>query len=261
MGFQATLAAVCGDVWKSWRTLALWPWPAVCIGYPRTKFNWIDYRNLCRVIRPGDMLLMTAERFFLSNRGISGTAFKHLAVYTGQCSGDQDDDGHISNVRLARREGVPVHDRTVVHAVSEGVVCQDLGAVLFHEDYVACVRPWHTEKERLTIVEEAVRQLGKGYNFDFTQAGPPALYCTELGEFCAIRAGIIPPPREKLNVDWKGFLLPLERYRTYVAVADRFALHYPIVARCKHCDNRGFWEKSIWAEDLRRRLQECAMKT
>ena len=261
MGFQAVLARIAGDAWKSWRTLAIWPWPAICIGYPRTKFNWIDYRNLCRVIRPGDMLLMTAERFFLSNRGISGSAFKHLAVYTGPCSGAQDEDGFICNVKflgrnapLARYEGEQVHDRTVVHAISDGVVCQDLGEVLFHEDYVVAVRPWRTEKERIAIVEEALKQLGKGYNFDFTKVGPPELYCTELGEYCCVRAGVVPPERVEKVVDWKGMLVPLERYKSLVAIADQFALHFPVVAVSKPCHNRRFWSNSIWAEDLRGKL-------
>jgi hypothetical protein len=263
MALQDVLASIGGDIWKSAKTLALWPWPAICIGFPHAKFDWIDYRNFCRAIRPGDMLLMTAERFFLSNRGISGTAFKHLAVYTGPCEGDQDEDGFISAVKPLHRSGAgrQTHDRTVVHAISEGVVCQDLGAVLFHEDYVALVRPWTNERERTTIVEEALGQLGKPYNFDFTAQGPPALYCTELGEFCCTRAGIIPPPRERRNVDWKGLFAPLDRYTAYVALADRFCLHFPVVAASKQTDNRRFWGKSAWADDLRRRLLECGSKT
>ena len=267
MSFQAVLASIAGDAWRSWRTLALWPWPAVCIGYPKAKFTWIDYRRFCRALQPGDLLLMTAERYFLSNRGISGTALKHLAVYTGSVAGEQDEEGFIRGVisvggkaPLARLEGKTVHDRTVVHSVSEGVVCQDLGDVLFHEDYVVAVRPWISEQERKTIVSESVQQLGKSYNFDFTQDGPPELYCTELGEFCCVRAGVIPPERVKMNVNWKGLFIPLGRYKAYVSVADRFALHFPIVAMSKHVDNRNFWGKSCWAEDLRQRITTCTRK-
>jgi len=265
MSFQATVARIAGDAWKSWRTLALWPWPAICIGYPKAKFDWTDYRRFCHAIKPGDMLLMTAERYFLSNRGIAGTAFKHLGVYTGPVMGLRDEEGFITRAKSLgehfKRGALyddKIFDRTITHAVSEGVVCQDLGEVLFHEDYVVAVRPWRTESERKTIVLEALEQVGKGYNFDFTQQGPPELYCTELGEYCCIRAGIIAPQRVKMNVDWKGIFLPLDRYRAYVAVADKFVLHFPIVSSSKHCDNRGFWAGSAWSEDLRRKILNVA---
>lgn len=262
MSLQARLARICGDAWKSWKLLAVWPWPAVCIGYPDSKFTWTDYNYFRHVLRPGDMLVMTSEKYFLSNRGISGTAFKHLAVYTGSVQGDLGEDDFIHSPKslgLQHRDAIwydpRVHGRTLTHAISDGVVCQDLGEVLFHEDYVAVVRPWKTAKEQMDIVSTALGQVGKEYNFDFTSAGPPALYCTELGEYCCIQAKIVPPPRIKLNVDWKGVLVPLDRYKAYASVADQFVLHFPLMAISKVVDNPAFVKTSAWAEDLRAKIR------
>lgn len=262
MSLQAWLASVGGDAWKSWRILAVWPWPAVCIGYPGSKITWSDYNFFRKEIRPGDMILTRSEKYFLSNRGIAGTAFKHLAVYVGAVRGNRDQETHfIHRAQFLGLKYIPdtkhlpgVFDRTVVHAISEGVVCQDLGEVCFHADYVCVFRPWTTQEQQLSIVQVALSQQGKAYNFDFKSLGHPALYCTELGEFCLQAAGIAPPDRVSRNVNWKGCVLPLKRWKAPVFLADAFALRFPVIGFSDSCDNRGFWGGSLDAEAMRSKI-------
>jgi hypothetical protein len=228
MGFQAKLAAVGGDLWRSWRMLALWPWPAVIYGRHRGLVDAEDYRCFTRLLQAGDLLLMRSEPYFLSNHFIcrNGTAFSHLGVYTGPVAGFLSRDTGI----IAKPRSLPVDDealitgqfrRTVTHAVSEGVVCQDLLDVFLHADWIVAVRPWRQAEEAATIRETALAQVGLEYNFDFTPEGPKAFYCTELGVFCLEKACIKPPEKTEIPVSLSGRKFP-------ATLADSFLAYTPV---------------------------------
>jgi len=246
MGLQAVIAGVGGDIWATARNLALWPWPAVVYGARHSRFTWRDYRVFTKKLLPGDFLLMRAEPYFLSNAAISGTAFKHLAVYVGAVEGDFDAETRFidnplpmgTDYRHTGRAKDGLHERVIVHAISEGVVCQDLGEVLFHEDYVCAVRPWKNEHEQDEIVERAISRVGIPYDFEF-KASPKALYCTELGGWCCKRVGIEPPKKVLKVNNLLGLVLPLARFHAPVWIADGF-LVYNTVCFSKSCGEKSF---------------------
>lgn len=264
MSFQGALARVAGDTWRSWRMLALWPWPAVVVGVPHGKFTWDDYRAFTRHLLPGDMILTCSEPYFLSNRGIKGS-FKHLAVYTGAVKGYRDDkSGFILKAKslgvdyVHKGEAVPgTFERTVTHAISEGVVCQDLGELLFHADWACAVRVSLYDKVSQKIVDAALDQLGLEYNFDFKPTGPKKFYCTELGVFCVEKAGLQQPCKTKLTTNWKGMLLPFDRWKSNVCIADSFVKHFNVIVSSLSCNQKGFAQRSIWPDDIRVKLKSA----
>lgn len=245
MGLKAILAAFGGDVWRSWRSVALWPYPALVYSLPRTGFTWLDYRKFCSLLKPGDFLLTRSDQYFLSNWAISGTFFKHLAVYTGGVIGHLDPGtrfiesptGLSVDYAHTGKGTLRLHERTVTHAISEGVVCQDLGELLFHSDWVCAVRPWSTKAQQEEIVAMALKQVGKSYDFDF-KLKRDKFYCTELGVYCARIAGITAPTLTRINTSLFGLLLPLKRFRTEVALADNFIRKYPMVCASGSCGER-----------------------
>lgn len=266
MSLQAKLATVGGDMWRSWRCVSLWPWPAVVYGFPHSRLTADDYRLFTTHLLPGDMLLSKAEPYFLSNRGIKATVFKHLAVYTGSVEGvrDTEDRRFITSVKslgIHRRHkgiaGKGTFERTIVHAISDGIVCQDLMDVFSHNDFVAAVRPWSDSGQQQVIVDSALAQLGLGYNFDFTPSGPREFYCTELGVYCCKRAAITPPEMIKINVDWKGLVLPLDRFKADVTVADAFVRTFKVLCVSDSCKVRNFHKESAYSDELRVLLNEA----
>lgn len=256
---QAALAGIAGDVWRSWRMAALWPYPAVVYGKPRVKFNWNDYRLLSSIIEPGDIILTRAAPFFFSNRAIPG-AFKHVAVYTGAVRGELLMNGCPQIIRAAsmglgyRRTGRPeagVYEKTLTHAISEGVVCQDLGHVMFEEDYVAVVRPWLDAQQQEIIVSTALAQLGKEYDFGFEADDTDAFFCSELGDYCCRRAACTPPGRTAVPTCVGSILLPWLWPKVAVPLADNFAADVPMVFSSVACVRDRLWKKSKFAETLR----------
>jgi hypothetical protein len=262
---QAVLAATLGDVWRSWSMLAVWPYPAVVYGKPGVRFSWDDYRCFTRLLKPGDFLLSRSAPYFFSNRGIPG-AFKHLAVYTGAVEGRLSLEGEEPEIIKAHSLGVErvplavpppgVYERTVTHAISEGVLCQDLGSVLFKEDYVCAVRPWKTADQQKLIVENALKQVGKQYNFDFKPVGHKRLYCTELGKFCAERAGLELPGETLVVTSALGIVLPIRRFKTPAPLADNIAVKYPMVCCSESCIKDKLWLWSEHRDELRTALMD-----
>lgn len=253
MSAQKILASLGGDLWRSWHMVALWPYPAVLLGAHHVKTTADDYRCFTRLLRPGDLLLTRCEPYFLSNRfiGRNGTAFSHLAVYTGPVRGHRDQDtGFIMKPRAIddwnRACTVPGEfKRTVTHAISEGVVCQDLLEILNHVDWMCAVRPWRRREQATTIQGVALRQIGLEYDFDFTPEGPKAFYCTGLGAQCVIEAGIEPPEQTEIKVSLLGKRAP-------VTLADAFLKKYLGVCCTLSCAEPWFLRQSRF--DIREKL-------
>lgn len=261
MGLQAWLGAQAGDLWKSWGAVALCPYPAIVWRYPKYRFSPRDYRSFTRHLKPGDFILTRSNPYFISNRAIKGTAFKHLAVFTGALCGSYDQKtGFLQRPRSLglkhKHTGMCARDtyeRAVVHAISEGVVCQDLIEVLFHCDYAMAVRPWVDEDQQGAIVEAALGKVGAAYDFGFKET-PEDLYCTELGGHCCRKSGITCPNTVKIVNSLAGLLLPLDRFKAPVLLAD-FFLKFPAVCASRTCDEPDFQRKSRFADLLRMQLK------
>lgn len=261
---QKAVAACGGDTWVgSLGMVAIWPWPPVIVGVPRSRFTEDDYRFLCTVLRPGDFILSRAEPFKLSNWAIGrhGTAFIHLAVYTGTVRGQKDPrTGFVrkpKRVELSNqtpeRFGSDTHIRTITHAVSEGVICEDILRLLNHSDRVAVVRPYFSTLQQVSIISYALRRVGQPYNFDFTDKGPPATYCTELGRLCCEHAGIEPPARVNIPVTLFG---PFGK-KGQVTLADSFIERFGLLACSMSCNDRPFWRRSYLGDQLREFIAEA----
>lgn len=231
--------------------LAIWPWPAIMIGLHETMFTEDDYRCFTSNLQPGDFIITKSEPFFLSNRAISKTAFKHLAVYVGAVEGRKErEHGFIQKpkglgVGYEHTGKAPsgTFERCVVHAISDGVVCQDVLRLFSHCDYAAAVRAWSTKAEQEAIVNAAIGRVGLPYNFDFSPKGPEALYCTELGVYCCKKAEIKPPDTRKMTISLWG-------KKGEVTVADSY-LKFPMVCCSVSCEDNKFYSSSYLGDAMR----------
>lgn len=224
MSLTAKIAGLAGDIWISWKCLCLWPYPAVVVGMPESKLTGNDFRKMCDVLQPGDMILERGDLYRITNRGIPEglTHLKHLAVYVGGVDGIMDDD-----VIKAPKPGNE-YSRCIIHAISEGVVCQDILEMFRHADEIVVVRPWKSKYSQDMIVNEAYKSVGLGYDFNF-KSGNKNLYCTELGVRCLQAAHMPLPASVRTRNKMLGLLLPLERFKGDVYVADNFVKMYQIV--------------------------------
>lgn len=256
MSIQAKLAAFFGDVWVSKCCLALWPWPATVFRMHKWRVDEDDYRCFTRWLQPGDILVSQSYPYPFTNWAISGTTYKHLAVYTGPVHGIKDrKKGFIASPKSLgihhihtgkARKGE--YERTITHAISEGVVCQDLLRLTGHVDFLIAVRPWISEQQQSDIVTMALAQVGLGYNFDFTPEGPKEFYCTELGSYCLKEAGIdLPKPAEK-----KVSMFSFKKSPVYLA--DGFVAIYPPVCCSTSSLDPEFFRASPYGDIIRQRV-------
>lgn len=271
MSVQTRLASWGGKVWlprnqRGGSCWALFPKPAILWGVPHFDVDSDDYRCLTTLAEPGDMILTRGNIWLFSNMGIAGTAFKHLAVITGSVSAIRDDTGFLvkpKSLGVDRKHTGKVTrgiwERSVTHAIGEGVVTQDLLEVVMHYvDYFAIVRPWTSKEQQQKIVDFALSNNGLGYNFDFTPEGPKELYCTELGVEALKAAGIEPPLTTPINISWKGWLPFCSRKYLYpVALADSFLESFPVIACSKSCTDPRLPKKSRIPEVVRKALMEA----
>lgn len=254
---QAKIATIIGDIWVSSGIIGIWPWPLVAYGPYRTQIKGNDYRIFTALLKPGDMILTTQNKYKGSNSAIPGT-FKHLMVYTGTVFGQYDGKSisipvsygvdHVFNLD----EYFPSKfSRTITHAESEGVSTQDLLDVFSHYDEMVVVRPWKTKEQQEAIVKKALEQNGKEYDFVFDSDSDESLYCTELGVVCLKAAGIeVPETIMKMTKVWK----PWKRSRVYVA--DFFVEKYDLVCKTMSCNNPYFYKGPL-ANVLKSKLGTC----
>lgn len=265
MSLQSIAATIGGDIWASKKLLALWPWPAVLLGRHTNKLTGDDYRCFSRLIKPGDFLLTNCASYFLSNFFIArknGTAFSHLAVYTGPVSGWRDQKTGFILKATPIKEGESTEARgsfkkTITHAISEGVVVEDLFDLFKHADWIAAVRSWKTKEDQGNIVKAALSQVGLEYNFDFKPGGPPASYCTELGAYCLKTAGLPEPEKHSSVTSLAGILVPVKRFKSEVYMADYFLREYEVVCCSLSCGGLDFLRRSK-VDGFRKKLLEAA---
>lgn len=230
MSLQKTLATFFGDIWISKKCFGIGP---IIYGYPDSMVNGKDYRKFCSVVQPGDLLLTRSENYKFSNKGIPEryTFLKHLAVYAGGVNGISD-----GNFIVSANPG-NLYSRCIIHAISEGIVCQDVFDIFRHFDYIVAVRPWKSSFEQDMIVQSAFKVLGREYDFSF-QSKNKSYYCTELGAHCLQVAGIAPPLTYRINAHILGLLLPLDRFKHDVYIADSFVENYKIVFKSESYKRR-----------------------
>lgn len=221
MTFKEKLFSALGDTWCSFKSISVWPWPAVVIDWPKAKLTWDDYRVFTAAIEPGDIIVSREDAFIFSNFAIPGR-YKHVAVYTGPVRGRANRKERTIDPD-ATGDGTMIHKRTIVHAVSEGVLCQDLGELFFNCDAIAAVRAWRTHEERNHIVAAALSEVGKPYDFTFTIANDGKFYCSELAAHCLAMAAMKPPEPRKVKGSVLSFVLPLKRWDKDAYTADGFA--------------------------------------
>ena len=258
MSLQAVLAKWCGQLWTSKRSLALWPWPPIVHNMWEWTFTEDDYRCFTKHLEPGDLLLTRSQPYFVSNHFIAGTIFKHLAVYTGAVKGiknrkhgfiERPISLGISHDHTGKTE-MGEYERTITHAIGEGVVCQDILRLTNHADYVVAVRPWREKADQKAIVKYALDQVGLGYNFDFKPTGHPKFYCTGLGAAAAQAAYIDPPAPTRMRVSLLG-----RKGDAYLA--DSFVATYPAVCCSVSCLTPEFFRPSPFGDIIRQRLMKA----
>jgi hypothetical protein len=236
-------------------------YPATVVGMPKSLITGMDYRLFTSKILPGDFLLTKSKPYKGSNATIKGS-FTHLIVYTGPVNGSLDQDHFIRKPRelwsskmhrkLASEDPVPrfgLFKRSITHAISEGVVCQDLLDVWHHYDWICAVRPWSDEQEQKSVIDAALSQVGKEYNFDFATVGEPSLYCTELGVYCCEKAAIMPPEKiRRMTKFWKPWA------REEITIADYFVKAFNVVCATLSCNAPSHARRSSIAETMREKL-------
>lgn len=266
MGIQSTLVGLGGDIWASKRMLAIWPWPAVLVGKHSNAISGDDYRCFCRLLEPGDFLLTNCSSYFLSNFFIAkrnGTAFSHLAVYSGPVLGRRSDDtGFILKaspwlqVPGESADGPGRFKRTITHAISEGVVVEDLFDLFKHVDWAVAVRAWETKEQAAAIVKAGLGQVGLEYNFDFKPGGNPSSYCTELGAFCLKAAGIEEPEKRAAITSLAGIIIPAKGFKTSVYLADDYLVKFRAICCSMSCGDPDFSRRGK-GKGFRKKLLEA----
>lgn len=180
-----------------------------------------ECRDLMQVVRPGDLLLRFYDHY-LDNMLIPGH-YTHIGVYVGAISpedqsraGRRIGNGKQRQRRLSKR--FKTGPQMVVHSMSQGVFAEDLLDFARCDELVVLRLPEHlrlhsdtgnpfarrffdsTELElqsRLlegevlqrsevipSVIEEALANLGRPYDFDYDFGNFARLSCTELVYFC-----------------------------------------------------------------------------
>jgi hypothetical protein len=248
---QEILARFGGDVWISKKIFALWPYPATLWGKEETKITGIDYRVF------SDLLLTTQKRYKWSSKAIK-SSFSHLMVYTGPVKGSYDKEK--KRIIKPRSLGIDYKNgahgfekdefyRTITHATSDGIWTYDLLDIWNHYDHICVVRPHENAVQQQIIVDAALSQVGKDYNFDFESEGIKSLYCTELGAYCLQQAGIDPPEQGSQTTKfWKPFT------KNKVYLSDFFIVKFPVVCTTASCNDPKLSKRSPASEMLRKKL-------
>lgn len=252
MWLQKKVAAIGGDIHF---VNALCLPPNVMVGSAKSKIQLDrDYRAASRTLQAGD-ILVSRSAGFVSNRFIPG-AFKHAMVYAGPISGKYDDETGFINAPRMLPGSIGIYQtlfpRCVIHAISDGIVCQDLLTVMTHCDYMAAIRPTRfaeLEPNRNIVVSSACEAVGKEYDFGFNWESAKKFCCTELADHCLKRAGFeIPEP-----VMIKTSINPFAKKQP-VTIADKYIEVHEMVWHSLSCSESKFVKKSIDPSKMQKAL-------
>lgn len=209
----------------------------------------MDYRAATKILKPGDILVATSSSYVLSNRAIPGS-FKHAMVYTGPVSGKRDPEtGRILKPKILP-SGMGIHQtlspRTVIHATSDGVICEDLLGVMAHYDYMAAFRfepPSNFIPEH--IVDAACRTVGLPYDFSFQWGETSTFCCTELVDHCVHSAGLTYARLTKIRTSLNPFAK-----KQMVTVPDDYIFVGKMVWNSISCNKMKFMKKSLYPKKM-----------
>jgi hypothetical protein len=254
MSLRAKLFSFFGDIHV---VKALTFPPCFMIGEHKRKVDLsLDYRAATKLLQPGDILVSRSWGYFLSNKGIPG-AFKHAMVYVGAVKGRKDaETGFIKKPKMMPSMTSvyqTLTPRCVVHAISDGVVCQDLIDVMTHCDYMAAFRPLSADLSKpfdLNVVAaEACKLVGTPYNFDFA-INKNAFYCTELVNYLADKSSARIPPKTSMRVSLFGA-------KSMVTLADSISLVYSMPWCSVSCNEPAFVNKSKIPDVIRNAVYDA----
>lgn len=200
-----------------------------------------EYRIITRILHVGD-ILVSRSWGYLSNSLIKG-AFKHAMIYTGPVSGHRTLDGFIKEPKMLP-SNTSIYQtfspRTITHAISEGVVCQDLLEVMLHCDYLAIFRPSLMrsclEDCGNIIAHEALSKTGLPYDFGFNWRSHKSFCCTELVDHC-VKAASIPVPEQCYA------RTPIKKRK--ITFADNYFSFFPLMYYTPQCGSLGFVSKAV----------------
>jgi hypothetical protein len=131
---------------------------------------------------PGDIVLQRSE-WYLGNAFLPGF-WSHAALYVGRIedlrrlgiAAHPTVQAHLGAYLLPAGDGT---DRTLIEAVSEGVIFSSLSESL-HAEHVVAFRPRLSKDQIARAIVKAFEYHGKPYDFEFDLATADKLVCTEL---------------------------------------------------------------------------------
>jgi hypothetical protein len=136
--------------------IQLFPQPLFCLlwGDSHYKIKGPEMRKILDELQEGDIIMRRYDRY------LSGWLIPGYWTHTG----------------------VVVSDRTIIHAMTKGVVEEDVMTYL-RADHIMVLRVAN-KKFINSAISKAREMLGKEYDFLFDSTNDERLYCTELVKVC-----------------------------------------------------------------------------
>jgi hypothetical protein len=149
--------------------------------------NWLtkkDLKKTAKKIKKGDVVIVGGLRRL--SKIFIDDIFTHVLIYIGK--------------------------RKFIHAIADGVRVDSMHDVFCEYDSLIILRPNNYKKYKKTFIKTAIRQIGKPYNFEFTDK-KNSFYCIQLINYCFQQSGLnlfkqknaksILYPKDLLNTDSK----------------------------------------------------------
>ncbi|MHC5111984.1 MAG: YiiX/YebB-like N1pC/P60 family cysteine hydrolase [Planctomycetota bacterium] len=149
---------------------------------PRNVTSPQRARLISDQLQPGDIVLQRRE-WSLSNLFLPGF-WSHAAIYLGGVEGlvelnILDHPSVVDHVSKILEQGAEAGERTIIEAISEGVVFSTPRDSL-KADYVAVLRPTLSREEIAQAMIRAMDMHGLPYDYDFNFSSGDKIVCTEL---------------------------------------------------------------------------------
>ena len=116
------------------------------------------YRDVEKIIEPGDILIRRFEGYI--DKWLIPGWFNHAGIYAGEVDGE---------------------DHKVIHAVSDGVIVEDLVDFMRTDHMIVLRAPEDRVEEAVKLAKKAI---GSAYDFAFDFKETLRFSCTELISYC-----------------------------------------------------------------------------
>ena len=143
------------------------------------KLNGTHYREVIKLLNPGDILLRRFEGYI--DKWLIPGWWNHAGIYIG---GESEE---------------------VVHAISDGVKREDVLNFMRTDHMIVLRKKSTNSKYRDKVVERALSIVGKPYDFDFDFDKANRFSCTELAAYC--HSDIKIDGKRRWNSLWKKVLV------------------------------------------------------